>query len=271
MAIKGKGKTRRRTVAAGPKPVYVEPPRALWRRRWLQVSVLVVVLLGIGAGVAAVLIHQGNLRHKEQVRATREKERAIVGQFGSQVDQAVTPVTQAFQQTKVPFPDLTQQVSALKPGQLPSKDLVQLARSSGTLAEDAAKSIGKIPATTLVSGHPALLPLIDSQAFLVQSLKVYQQASRAVVAASRASGDARSALLDQAEGLLPVGRDLFNDGYQRLVNIRTKLGLTGAPALPPQPSPPAQSPSAGPTPTGSAKGKSGGKGSSKSGNKSGSK
>ena len=149
---------------------------------------------------------------------------------------------------------------------------MQLARSSGTLAGDAAKTIEKIPASSLVSGHPALLPLIDSQAFLVQSLKVYQHASRAVVAASRASGDDSAAFLDQAEGLFPVGRDLFNDGYQRLVNIRTDLGLTGSPALPPQPSPAAQSPSAGPTPTASAKGsKSGGKGSSKSGNKSGSK
>jgi hypothetical protein len=151
---------------------------------------------------------------------------------------------------------------------------VQLARSSGILAGDAAESIDKIPASTLVSGHTVLLPLIDSQEFLVQSLGVYEQASRALVAASKASGAASTALVDQAKNLLPVGSRLFTSGYQRLVNVRAELGVTGPPALPPQPSPPAQSPSASPSPTGSGKGssgKNGGKGSKKSGTKSGSR
>ena len=267
MAIKGKGKTRRRTVAAGPKPVYVEPPKPIWRRRWAQLTALAVVLAAVGLTVALVLVHVGNVHHREQVNATREKERAIVGQFGSQVDQSLQPVTQAFQQTKVPFPDLTQQMGALKPGQALTKDFVQLARSSGILAGQAARAIDKIPASTLVSGHAALLPLIDSQDFLVQSLKVYGQAARAVVAAGKASGDARTSLLDQAKSLMPVGADLFNNGYQRLVNVRAKLGVTGAPALPPQPSPPATSPPPSPSPTASAKHTKGGggKGSKKSG------
>jgi hypothetical protein len=270
MAIKGKGKTRRRTVAAGPKPVYVEPPKALWRRRWVQLTALCVVLAGIGIAAAAILIHLGNQHHKEQVKATREKERAIVGQFGSQVDQALVPVTQSFQQTKVPFPDLTKQFSALKPSEPLSKDVLQLARSSGKLAGAAARTLQKIPATSLVSGHPTLVPLIDSQDFLVQSLKVYEQAARAVLAADKASGDARTALFDQAGNLLPVGADLFNSGYQRLVNVRGKLGIFPPPAAPPAPSPPAASPSAAPssTPSATASGKGSGKkggGSKKSG------
>src|SRR5919199_5305133 len=102
MAIKGKGKTRRRTVAAGPKPVYVEPPKPLWRRRWAQLTALAVVVVGIGIGVAAILIHQSNVHDKERARAARDQERAAVGEFGSQVDQAIQPVSQDFQQTKVP-------------------------------------------------------------------------------------------------------------------------------------------------------------------------
>jgi hypothetical protein len=253
MAIKGKGKTRRRTVAAGPKPVYVEPPKPLWRQRWAQLTALAVALIGIGVGVAVILIHQGSVHQEEAARAAREKERVIVSQFGSQVDQALQPVTQDFQDTKVPFPDLTQQLASVKPGKALSSDLVKLARDSGSLATDAVTAINKIPASTLVSGHPRLLPLIDSQQFLVQSLKVFDQASQALVAASKTTGSGRAALVDQAQKLMPVGADLFNNGYQRLVNVRTKLGLSAPPALPPQPSA-APSPTPTATTAGSGKG-----------------
>jgi hypothetical protein len=274
MAIKGKGKTRRRTVAAGPKPVYVEPPKPLYRRRWAQLTGLGVLLVGLAIGAAAILVHQGNLHHKEQLKAARDKERAIVGQFGSQVDQSLQPVTQDFQQTKVPFPTLSQQMSSLKVSQPFPKDFVQLARSSAISARRAADTIEKIPASTLVSDHPVLLPLVDSQDFLVQSLRVYEQASQALVSASKASAGSRTALFDQAKNLLPVGANLFNSGYQRLVNVRAKLGISPPPAPPPQPSPPATapppSPSASPSATASG-GKHRGKGSKKSGAKSGNK
>jgi hypothetical protein len=209
--------------------------------------------------VAAILIHQSNMHQKEAARANKEKEQAVVGQFGSQVDQALQPVTQDFQATKVPMPDLTQQLASLKPGEALPRDLVKLAGESSTLAADAADAINTIPASSLVSGHPRLLPLIDSQEFLVQSLKVYQQAGRAIVAASKASGTAQAALVDQAQKLMPVGADLFNNGYQRLVNVRTTLGVSTPPALPPQPSA-APSPTATSGKAGSGKGSGGKKG-----------
>ena len=83
MAIKGKGKTRRRTVAAGPKPVYVEPPKPPWRRRWVQLTALAVLIVGIAAGVMVALTHLGNVHQQQRAAARKAKEAAIVNQFGS--------------------------------------------------------------------------------------------------------------------------------------------------------------------------------------------
>ena len=75
------------------------------------------------------------------------------------MDQALQPVSQDFQQTKVPFPDLTQQAGALKPGQAFSKDFVQLARAFGIRGESVGSATELLPALrrALESDGPALV------------------------------------------------------------------------------------------------------------------
>jgi hypothetical protein len=260
MAIKGKGKTRRRTVTSGPKPAYVEPPKPLWRRRWFQAAAAAVVLVGIVIAVIAVLIHIGNVNEEKAARARRDKERGIVETFGSQVDGALNPVSTAFGTTRTPLPDLVQNIGALKAGKPIPAATVTLAQSAAKLSKSAASTIQSISTSELISGHADLLPLIDSQDFLGQSLTVFQQAATAVVAASKATGEAQTALIKQAQSLLPVAQRLFSDGYQKLTNVRTKLGVQAAPPPPPPPSPaPSASasatPTATPTPSGSPKAK----------------
>ena len=245
MAIKGKGKTRRRTVASGPKPVYVEPPKPPWRRRWVQLTALAVVLAVIGVGVTVALVHRSDVRHRDQVAARRAKEAAIVGQFGSQVDLAVQSVTQPFQDSRRPFPDLTQAAAQVKPDQPFDSHSVAVFRVTPQLAGNAVNAIQKVPTAALVSGHPDLLPLIDSQNDMVQSLKVYQQASSALFAADKATGAARTALIGQGQNLLQIGATLFNNAYQKLLNLRTQFGV----ATPPQPPPQRASPTPSPSPT----------------------
>ncbi len=214
MAIKGKGKSRRRTVTGGPKPVYVEPPKPLYQRRWLQVTVASVLLVGLAIGLTTALsIKASNDR--------RKTEQNIVLGFAATVTQAITPVSQAFQDSYVPFPDLSQAVSQLQSGNtVQASQLVTTAKSNGKLASDAYNAINQFPVGNQISGHPDLLDLIDAQSFLAQSLQLFQQVAQIVQDAAQDTGDARTQLVTQAQGLMKVGATLFQDGIQKINNLR---------------------------------------------------
>src|SRR5438552_3793239 len=125
MVIKGKGKTRRRTVTAGPKPVYVQPPRPIWRKRWFRVTVIAIVVAGIAAGVTAALI----AKHHHDVVARRNselaKERTLVGQFNSTVTTAIQPISAQVGDSYTLFPSLTQALTAFKAGTLSTTGAAQ--------------------------------------------------------------------------------------------------------------------------------------------------
>ena len=234
MAIKGKGKTRRRTVAAGPKPVYVEPPKPPWRRRWVQLTALAVLIVGIAAGVMVALTHLGNVHQQQRAAARKAKEAAIVNQYGSQVDSAVQAVSHRFQDSRTPFPELTQSASKAKPGQPFDSRSLAVFRATVKLAGFAQTNVQKIPGATLISGHPDLLPLLDTQNDLEQSIAVYQQAASSLLAADKVNGSARTALMTQAKNLLPIGASMFSNGYQKLINLRGQLGIQLPAQGPPQ-------------------------------------
>jgi hypothetical protein len=228
MAIKGKGKSRRRTVTGGPKPMYVEPPKPLYRRRWLQVTVASVLVVGLGVGLTIALRIKGS-------NDRRQTEQAIVLEFAARVTQAITPISQPFQDSFVPFPDLTQAVTQLQSGNQVPSQLVTTVKSNGTLALDAYNSVNQIPVANQISGHPDLLDLLDAQSFLAQSLKLYQQVAQIIQDAAKATGDAQTQLVTEAQGLMPVGATLFQNGIQKINNLRIDLGVPAQAAPPPRP------------------------------------
>jgi hypothetical protein len=232
MAIKGKGKSRRRTVTGGPKPMYVEPPKPIWRRRWVQITAISMLVVGVAIVLATTLsIKAANDRKK--------KEQDIVLTFAGTVTQAITPISTAFQDSFVPFPDLTQTVSQLQSGKnVDTSKLVTTIQSNGKLAQDAYNLINQIPVANQISDHPTLLDLIDAQNFLGQSLKLYQQIAQILQDAAQATGDTRTQLVTQAQGLMGVGATLFQDGIQKVNNLRIDLGVPAQPAPPPAPQQP---------------------------------
>jgi hypothetical protein len=275
MTIKGKGKTRRRVVASGPKPAYVTPPKPFWRHPAFLTGVVAVLVVGIAIGIYAIVTHIHNQNVKEVRRADRAKERVIVTGFSSQVRQSLLPITQGQLNTLIPFPELADISAKIKEGKPLPPDLAGTGRDNAKLAGFAVDHIQKIDVATLINGHPRLLPLIDSQNFLVQSLQVYQQAGEMFQEATKLTGDGRARLLAHAKALLPVGNSLFTDGYQKLVNVETSLGISPPQTPPPQPTPPPSptptasgSPSATATPSAKASGgKKGGPSPSASGHK----
>jgi hypothetical protein len=205
--------------------------------------VAAVLVVGLAAGVTiALLIKSSSDR--------RTKERAIVNGFIGTVNQAITPVAQAFQDSYVPFPDLTRAFSQLQGGgTVDTNQVVTTANSNSKLALAAYNAINQIPVANDIQGHPDLLDLIDAQNFLTQSLKLFQQVADILKDAAQATGDAQTTLVTQAQGLLSVGATLFQDGYQKINNLRTELGIPAPVVAPPGPSGPTGQTSPSPSPS----------------------
>jgi hypothetical protein len=264
MAIKGKGKSKRRGVAAAPKPVYVKPHRPLLARRGFQIGALAVIAVGAIVGVTLGLIAQHSSNQKKALNAA---EASIVQRFGRAIDDSISGIGQPFQTQFRPFPDLTSDVSKLKAGTLTPADAIKEGDKWSAAALAAQTSIQKVPTATLIQGHADLVDLSDAQNMLVDALGVYQQTAEALKLTAEATGAQQAAMLAHTESLLGVSGRLFGDGYQKLINERNRFNLLIPTA--PQPSPsvvipipsvsigspsPAVSPSAGTSPSGGAHG-----------------
>jgi hypothetical protein len=186
--------------------------------------------VGVAIGVTSALLIKG-------ANDRKQRERTIVSGFSAQVSQAIQPIATPFQDSFLPFPDLTRAFSQLQGGgaNVDASKLVTTANSNAQLALQAFNSINQIQTTDLVKGHPNLLDLIDAQNFLTQSLKLYQQVAEMLKDAAKATGDDRTTLVTQAQGLLPVGATLFQDGFQKINNLKAELGIPTSLAPPPAP------------------------------------
>src|SRR5436309_6584443 len=100
MAIKGKGKSKRRGVSTAPRPVYVEPKRPLLSRRGFWIGVGTVVALVAAGSITAALIVQ---HHDNQTKARKRAETDIVRTFGTKLDNSVADIGQSVQTSFLPF------------------------------------------------------------------------------------------------------------------------------------------------------------------------
>jgi hypothetical protein len=231
MAIKGKGRSKRRGVAAAPKPAYVQVKKPLLARRSFQIGVLVTIaVIALGSVTAALVVkHNANQRD-----ALKEEETSIVRRFGASIDSNLSGVGQPFQTTFTPFPDLSKDVADLKSGALTPADAIDKAKGYASAAREAGTGILQIPAAKLIQGHADLLPLNDAQTLISDGLQVFEQAADALKLAAQASEADRPALIAHAEKLLSVAGAVFGDGYQKLVNERSRFDLL----IPTQPTAP---------------------------------
>jgi hypothetical protein len=230
VAIKGKGRSKRRGVAAAPKPVYVKPKRPLLGRRWFQVTVLSVIVVGAVAGVVTALLIK---HHDNQIRARTAAEKSITQRFGTTVDTDLSGVGQPFQTEFSPFPTLSSDISQFEAGTLSVSAAESKASGYAKAARDAAAAIQKIPTSQMIQGYAALVPLSDAQNSLSQALQVYEQVADQFRLAVRATGTQQRAFLAHTSALATVASSIFSSGYQKLVNVRSMFGLLTT-AAPPQ-------------------------------------
>ena len=222
MAIKGKGRSKRRGVAAAPKPAYVQVKKPLLARRGFQIGVLVAIALIALGSVAAALVVKHNANERE---ALKEEETSIVRKFAAAMNNSLSPIGEPFQTTFTPFPDLGKDIADLDSGKLKPDDAVDKAKDYAGGAQDAGTSVLQISTAKLIRGHPDLLTLNDAQTLVSRSLQVFEQVADSLKLAAEAGEDERADLIAHAQSLLDVANGMFSDGYQKLINEQARFDI----------------------------------------------
>jgi hypothetical protein len=235
MAIKGKSKSRgRRLVAASPRPQLMVRKKPVFARWWFWTIVGLVV-------AAAILLGFARAVHKSNAHKRHERLAFAVTKFGQLVEQKFPPPP-ASQQTGdqfIMFPTLQSDLQKLSTGQeKPSVVQTATARFSAA-AKKVADDIQKIDVSKVIPKDSVSteLELLDAQYLIVQSFQVDQTIAGLMSLAATATPQDRKAIVQQVKQLATEATVLFNQGYQKIINVRTRLGVQiQTPLQPPGPS-----------------------------------
>jgi hypothetical protein len=234
VAIKGKTRSRSRRVVAVPprQPVYVRKP-PLWKRWWLWA---IVAGLAVAAIVLGILVSMSS-RHERDFKA---REASAVSQFGALVEKQFppSPDTQPAPPTRVLiYPTLAADLDKVAKGSLDGtkkgKSLTDSANASAD-AITAIKIFSIIPEDADASGVPSThgpgatrITLVDAQWLMAQAFRMYARVGALMQQVDQSSGDQQKALLATAKDLTSEADQVFQRGYQKLVNVRSELGVQG--------------------------------------------
>jgi hypothetical protein len=247
MAIKGKGKTRsRRAVSPAPRPQIVTRKKPLLLRVTTWVVLGALVLGAIGFGVYEWWQHRqaSELLAKEQT-ALQTVSQDIANQLPAD---KTTP--QGTSQV-ILFPSLTKTMDQIDKGQLSDAKAKAAAKAVSEQATKASKGIEAIALRTIIKQEftvgitPDLTAkgmtssvLNEAQNMMIKGLQLYAGAGDLLaIAADTPEGPQRSAIVDQARQQAAIAGDLFNRGYNTVVQIETILGLIQPTGLAPSPAP----------------------------------
>jgi hypothetical protein len=245
MAIKGKGKTRsRRAVSPAPRPQIVARKKPLLMRvtTWIVVGVLVLVSVGWGVWVW--------WDHKQQ-SDLKAKETAALSVLAQRVHDQLPADQQTPQGTSqiLVFPNLIQSLDQLDQGTLSPDKAKQQAQAVVDAAAKSQSGIQKIAlgsiikddftvgvTTALTAKGMTSSVLNEAQDQMIKSFQLYQAVGNLMkAAAEQPKGPQRTAILDQAKKTAAVAAELFNRGYNTIVQIETILGLIPISGLQPSP------------------------------------
>jgi hypothetical protein len=254
LAIKGKGRTRsRRVIAAPPRPQLVVRKPPLWRRRWLRIVVVLIVLAGVGTGVT-INIRRSHARHFKAKEVAGIEAYAAKLRATFPADRQIIPPDLV-----VLFPNLSSDLDKLAKGTLKPADATTEASTVSTTAQAAAKAIdglnvsSMIPSSFTVTGvsdgstggtpgnitaRGATQDLVRGAQYLMsQAFQVWSEAGNLMTQAATATDTTvRQALVNSATELDRRASDLFDHGYQKILGIENALGiLTQSPARAPVP------------------------------------
>jgi hypothetical protein len=231
VAIKGKGKTKSRPAARPPRPTPVVRKPPFFVRRWVQV---VGALLAGMAIVTVVVWATNGLRVDDAAKARDARAagvRRVVQQWQTTVDGALSKglgTTGGGVGQITILPSLSTSVATLAKGDKDPK--------AGDTATTAVKLVGDGVGTLQNVNLPDIIRnqgldlattnyLLNSKARMVEGLQLYGRVAAQVQAASRADPAVADALIKEANALLPIATQVFNEGYSDYTEALARAGL----------------------------------------------
>jgi hypothetical protein len=230
MAIKGKTKARsRRTVTPGPKPAYVVRKKRFLARRGVRITLLVVLVVGAGAGITYGLVNE---RNQQREREADAQLRDTVTSYRDEVTPALTAPGVGLADPSGRFviaPDAFAVLSDLSDGKEPAKDASSTLDDTGKAIADARKALAAIDTVELFRDK-GLDPTVvstaqSSQTQMVNGLTLYEEIVATIDMAVAADGSEREHLTDVAVNLTPTAKKIFDDGYADFQIVQQTAGI----------------------------------------------
>jgi hypothetical protein len=221
MAIKGKRRPRgtRRGVASAPRPHLVIPKKPLFRRRGVQIF-LVVLLVALAGGL--VWWGLANQRSQRELAAQRED----ASSFGTFVEEVLRrrALGQPILTDYLILPELRAAVEQLRAGQGNDERLVEQARSWSEQATEGAQDIGEL--------QPELPELREARNLMWRALQLYAGVADSLVAAPELQGKVRRDLLAALEKQIDSAEKVWDIGWGKLATVRARVGILEPASLP---------------------------------------
>jgi hypothetical protein len=241
MAIKGKGKTKSRPAARAPRPVPVVRKPPFFARRWVQL--VGAVLLGVIAVMVVVWATNG-LRSNDaaDARATDQANaRRVIQEWQTTVDGALSKLGSSGGGVGpiVVLPTLSASVDTLAKGD-PDQQAQETADEAVGLVDEAVKTLEGVDLPTLITDNEGLdvattNDVLNSKARMVDGLRLYGRVAAMVRAATAEDVDpaVADALIREAKELLPLAKQVFDEGYADYTSALGSAGLSQpTPGLP---------------------------------------
>jgi hypothetical protein len=232
VAIKGKGKTKSRPAARPPRPTPVVRKPPFFLRRWVQV--VAALLVGMGF-VTAVVWATNGLRIDDAAKARDARAasvRRVVQQWQTTVDGTLSKglgTTGSGVGQIVILPSLSTSVATLAKGDQDPK-AADTAATAVKLVGDGVNTLQNVDLPTTIRDQGVDLAmtnyLLNSKARMVEGLQLYGRVAALVQAASVADDPAvADALIKEANALLPIATQVFNEGYSDYTEALARAGL----------------------------------------------
>ena len=236
MAIKSKGKTKQRSVSRGPRREPVPVPKPFVQRRWVQLVAIFLVGIFVAWVFAWARSHLRTYRANDRAAQELATRQRALAQWKTVVESQMQALGQL--QGDVPptiASDISAAVQALGQGKDPPTKPDALASTADNLGK-AATAIDGFDLAHAITDQgfdtASATALTSSKEELVQALRLYEEAGKLAVLASKAQGKTRVQLAATAKTLGASASSLLQTGWIKYSATLTEnqMSAGGAPS-----------------------------------------